>query len=313
MRPDRLLGRSDPFPGEGAAGGTPPRLVGSRGLHGAGHALEVHDRSSGPRDVAVPALGPFFPTLAVETRTVRCSVRGADTLFPGNGMERRTPLGVFRFSNHRSASEPAYVFAPPPDWMDDAAPDSGRVRGDSEIAASFHEPFRRAHRGVTCPAPAAVSPVFHPRAALRFRRLQFPPQPKFNWAGPLCLAALPWPAREMTSVGVRLTQTPSPWGRNAWPTTVVAAMLFYGAALHFLVLGFPGLHYPKVLHLVGWHDLGSQIERIEDDVERETKRAAGRGDGQVQHRQRARVLSHTCGKGFGRSIGTGGYPRDRRP
>jgi dolichol-phosphate mannosyltransferase len=74
----------------------------------------------------------------------------------------------------------------------------------------------------------------------------------------------------MTSVGVRLTQTPSRWGRYAWPTTVVAAMLFYGASLHYLVLGFPGLHYPKVLHLVGWHDLGSQIERIENDVERET-------------------------------------------
>ena len=103
-----------------------------------------------------------------------------------------------------------------------------------------------------------------------FVAFSFLHQPKLNWAGPLCLAALPWLAREMTSVGVRLTQTPSRWGRNAWPTTVVAAMLFYGAALHYLVLGFPGLHYPKVLHLVGWHDLGNQIERIENDVERET-------------------------------------------
>jgi dolichol-phosphate mannosyltransferase len=95
-------------------------------------------------------------------------------------------------------------------------------------------------------------------------------QTKLNWAGPLCLAALPWLAREMTPIAVRLTQTPSRWGRYAWPTTVVAAMPFYGAALHYLVLGFPGLHYPKELRLVGWHDLGSQIERIEDDVERET-------------------------------------------
>jgi dolichol-phosphate mannosyltransferase len=95
-------------------------------------------------------------------------------------------------------------------------------------------------------------------------------QPKLNWAGPLCLAALPWLAREMSSIGVRLTQTPSRWGRYAWPATVVAVMLFYGATLHYLVLGLPSLRYPEKLRLVGWQDLGSQIERIEDDVERET-------------------------------------------
>ncbi|HKQ34486.1 MAG TPA: glycosyltransferase family 39 protein [Nitrospiraceae bacterium] len=93
-------------------------------------------------------------------------------------------------------------------------------------------------------------------------------QPKFNWVGPLCLAALPWLAREMTPIAMRLT--PSRWGRYAWPANIVAVVLFYGAALHYLVLGFPGLHYPKVLPLVGWHDLGSQIERIENDVEAET-------------------------------------------
>ena len=53
----------------------------------------------------------------------------------------------------------------------------------------------------------------------------------------------------------------------AWPFTVVSAMLFYGAALHYLVLGLPPLRYPEGFRLVGWHDLGSQIERIEDDVE----------------------------------------------
>jgi dolichol-phosphate mannosyltransferase len=95
-------------------------------------------------------------------------------------------------------------------------------------------------------------------------------EPKLNWAGPLWLAALPWLAREMTPVAVRRTQTPGRWGRYAWPATVVAAMLFYGAALHYLVLGLPSLRYPEGLRMVGWHDLGSQIERIEDDVERET-------------------------------------------
>jgi len=91
--------------------------------------------------------------------------------------------------------------------------------------------------------------------------------PKHNWTGPLWLAALPWLARDMIPIAGRLTQTPGRWGRYAWPATVVAAMLFYGAALYYLVLGLPSLRYPEGFRLVGWHDLGSQIERIEDDVE----------------------------------------------
>jgi len=92
-------------------------------------------------------------------------------------------------------------------------------------------------------------------------------EPKHNWTGPLWLAALPWLARGMTPIAGRLTRTPGRWGRYAWPFTFVSSMLFYGAALHYLVLGLPPLRYPEGLRLVGWHDLGSQIERIEDDVE----------------------------------------------
>ena len=46
-------------------------------------------------------------------------------------------------------------------------------------------------------------------------------------------------AWEADPIAGRLTQTPGRWGRYAWPFTVVSAMLFYGAALHYLVLGLP--------------------------------------------------------------------------
>ncbi len=164
-------------------GERPTRLVGGWALRGTGHALEVHDRPSGSGDVAVPALGPSFPTLAVQTRTVRCSVLGADPLFPGCGMEREPPLGVLRFSKHRPASESARVFAPYPDRFDAAASDSGRSRGDGEIAASVIEPFRRVRCRDAFHAPAAISPLFHPRTALRICRFQYQPRAQTQLGG----------------------------------------------------------------------------------------------------------------------------------
>jgi len=95
-------------------------------------------------------------------------------------------------------------------------------------------------------------------------------QPKFNWTGPVWLAVLPWLARDLNPVSEGGLPIPGRGGRRAWPGTVVAVMLFYGAALHYLVLGLPGLGYPEALYLVGWHDLGSQVERVEDEVERRT-------------------------------------------
>jgi dolichol-phosphate mannosyltransferase len=44
-------------------------------------------------------------------------------------------------------------------------------------------------------------------------------------------------------------------------------MLIYGAALHYLTLGFPGTPYPDRFSLVGWQELGKQVENIEDDLE----------------------------------------------
>jgi dolichol-phosphate mannosyltransferase len=90
---------------------------------------------------------------------------------------------------------------------------------------------------------------------------------KLNWTGPLWLSLIPFIAHYMapeTGIGSRrqfqLVQ-------RAWPATIAASLLFYGASLHYLALGFPGLPYPKNFPLVGCRDLGRQIERIENDVE----------------------------------------------
>jgi dolichol-phosphate mannosyltransferase len=95
---------------------------------------------------------------------------------------------------------------------------------------------------------------------------------KLNWTGPLWLAALPFIARQMTSA---VASTPDRLVRlmqRAWPPTLVLMALFWGAFMHYLVLGFPGVPYPQegdLAFMMGWKDLGKQIETIEDKIEEE--------------------------------------------
>ncbi|HOX06237.1 MAG TPA: glycosyltransferase family 39 protein [Planctomycetota bacterium] len=99
-------------------------------------------------------------------------------------------------------------------------------------------------------------------------------QPKLNWTGPIWLAMLPWAAWSLTG-----RQGPAQAGgesrpawllRRSWVPTIVVALLFYGGGLHFLVLGLPGVPYPAGIHkLIGWRELGSQVERIEHVLEQE--------------------------------------------
>jgi dolichol-phosphate mannosyltransferase len=68
----------------------------------------------------------------------------------------------------------------------------------------------------------------------------------------------------------RLRQWLSP---RTWRATVVVLLLLFGALLHYLVLGLPGLSYPENklgLPALGWPALGVKIQAVVDDVERET-------------------------------------------
>jgi dolichol-phosphate mannosyltransferase len=90
-----------------------------------------------------------------------------------------------------------------------------------------------------------------------------------DWTGPLWTAALPamgfvmFLAARQTSVRIGTLST---WARAAWMPTVITMLLIYGAGLHYLVLGLPGLGYGKHIEVVpvGWRDLSRHIVETAD-------------------------------------------------
>jgi dolichol-phosphate mannosyltransferase len=93
---------------------------------------------------------------------------------------------------------------------------------------------------------------------------------KLDWTGAPWVAALPVMAAGMISAG-RLSGLRA-WIRAAWMPTLVTMLLIYGAGLHYLVLGLPGLGYSRHIELVpvGWHDLSGRILEIAAAVRKET-------------------------------------------
>ncbi len=95
---------------------------------------------------------------------------------------------------------------------------------------------------------------------------------KLNWTGPCWLGLVPYMALLVTpgpESGVPRLLT---WCRRAWPPTIVACLLFYGAAVHWLGPGLPGVSYPRNTHLIGWRNFGRDIEVLVQQVTRETGR-----------------------------------------
>jgi dolichol-phosphate mannosyltransferase len=83
---------------------------------------------------------------------------------------------------------------------------------------------------------------------------------KLDWTGAPWIAALPVMGAGMISAGSALRGLRA-WIRTAWTPTLVTMLLIYGAGLHYLVLGLPGLGYGKHIELipVGWHDFSRQV------------------------------------------------------
>ncbi|MGH7378532.1 MAG: glycosyltransferase family 39 protein, partial [Candidatus Methylomirabilales bacterium] len=89
---------------------------------------------------------------------------------------------------------------------------------------------------------------------------------KLNWTGPLWLGALP-------AIALSLSGSEGSPGRRwiaavdrLWKPMLVALLPAYGAALHFPVLGLPGVPYPENYYGMSWRDLGRQVEAIELEV-----------------------------------------------
>ena len=95
---------------------------------------------------------------------------------------------------------------------------------------------------------------------------------KLNWTGPSWLALVPFLALLVTpglESGVPRLLT---WCRRAWPPTIVVCLLFYGAAMHWLGPGLPGVSYPRNVDLIGWRNLGRDVELLVQQLTRETGR-----------------------------------------
>jgi dolichol-phosphate mannosyltransferase len=94
---------------------------------------------------------------------------------------------------------------------------------------------------------------------------------KLDWTGAPWTAALPVMAIGMAA-GAENRAGLGAWVRAAWAPTLLTLMLIYGAGLHYLVLGLPGLGYGKHIELVpvGWRDLSRQITAIRAAIGRET-------------------------------------------
>jgi dolichol-phosphate mannosyltransferase len=94
---------------------------------------------------------------------------------------------------------------------------------------------------------------------------------KLDWTGAMSTAALP--VLGFTMIAARSTL--SRFGaalKAAWPPTIVAMLLIYGAALHYLVLGLPGVGFGKHVELIpiGWRDFTAHIVKTAAEFRGET-------------------------------------------
>jgi dolichol-phosphate mannosyltransferase len=98
---------------------------------------------------------------------------------------------------------------------------------------------------------------------------------KLDWTGAPWVASLP-----VMAVGIVATASPlsgfRAWIRRAWGPTLVTLLLVYGAGLHYLVLGLPGLGYGRHMELIpiGWRDFSRHITETEAEFREATGRNA---------------------------------------
>ncbi|MEP6546435.1 MAG: glycosyltransferase family 39 protein [Gammaproteobacteria bacterium] len=113
--------------------------------------------------------------------------------------------------------------------------------------------------------------IFMPLAVFALFSLRH--EVKLDWTGAPLTAALPVMALGTVATAANAGGIRA-WLRNAWAPTLMTLLLIYGAGLHYLVLGIPGLGYGKHIELVpvGWRDFSRRIEAIADTARIETGR-----------------------------------------
>ncbi|SOD42068.1 dolichol-phosphate mannosyltransferase [Nitrosovibrio sp. Nv4] len=92
--------------------------------------------------------------------------------------------------------------------------------------------------------------------------------PKFHWTGPVWLALLPTMAwmmgqtGDLRSIAIRL--------RTAWKPTIAVCLFFYAFAMHYVVLGIPGIPYAGFTEHYFWREATHEVEQIAAKVQHET-------------------------------------------
>lgn len=93
---------------------------------------------------------------------------------------------------------------------------------------------------------------------------------KFHWTAPCWLGIVPYIILIADRNSQSNTNKLLEWSQRAWPATIVICLVCYGAALHYLSLGFPGISYPQNLYLLGWQEFGREVETLVEQIEHET-------------------------------------------
>ena len=93
---------------------------------------------------------------------------------------------------------------------------------------------------------------------------------KLNWTSPCWLPLIPFLALLVMQKPRFSTPKLLNWSQRAWPATVVILLLIYGAAFHYLGIGFPKAPFPQNTHLLGFADLSHEIETIKKQLGKET-------------------------------------------
>jgi dolichol-phosphate mannosyltransferase len=110
--------------------------------------------------------------------------------------------------------------------------------------------------------------LFAPLAVFFFFSLRH--EVKLDWTGAPWVAALPMMALGIAEAYRGRAGQAGVWQRAAWPPTLVALLLMFGAGLYYLVLGIPGIGYSTQMELVpvGWREFGRQIDEVAGEVRR---------------------------------------------
>ncbi|MDN5936593.1 MAG: dolichyl-phosphate beta-D-mannosyltransferase, partial [Nitrosospira sp.] len=92
--------------------------------------------------------------------------------------------------------------------------------------------------------------------------------PKFHWTGPVWLALLPTMAWMMGQTG-DLRRVAS-GVRAAWKPTIAVFLVLYAFALHYVVLGIPGIPYAGFTQHYFWREATREVQQIVENVQRKT-------------------------------------------